>query len=246
MILFWFWSGVWNDLVLVLEWSFIHLHAFSFQTDNQRHHHIYTSRDHSSYSIVTNRTRTCLWCNTASVSGFLSQLLHGASPEFTRWAHVSFITFISTLQMTCSDSKMLSVVCISAIELYESTEYSAVTINETWSQQLTRISQAIGFSAAQLGKQLFDAVGFLEEDEQTDTDTEKKNTKWSSPSSKLFPLQHTFTYYVFSSSTSLPLAFTPFVLFSSFSFLLNANGDKQRFWFSLWTFSNGLCIVPHQ
>ena len=79
--------------------------------------------------------------------------------------------------MTCSDSKMLSVVCISAVELYESTEYSAVTINETWSQQLTRISQAIGFSAAQLGKQLFDAVGFLEEDEQTDTDTEKKNTK---------------------------------------------------------------------
>jgi hypothetical protein len=56
-------------------------------------------------------------------------------------------------------------------ELYESTEYSAVTINETWSQQLIRISQAIGFSTAQWGKQLFVTMG-LSEDTENDSDTE--------------------------------------------------------------------------
>ena len=56
-------------------------------------------------------------------------------------------------------------------ELYESTEYSAVTINETWSQQLIRISQAIGFSTAQMGKQLFVTMG-LSEDTENDSDTE--------------------------------------------------------------------------
>jgi len=51
----------------------------------------------------------------------------------------------------------------SLTELYESTEYSAVTIDETWSQQLIRISQAIGFSAAQMGTQVFATMGISEE-----------------------------------------------------------------------------------
>ena len=62
------------------------------------------------------------------------------------------------------------------LELYESTEYSAVTINETWSQQLIRISQAIGFSTAQLGKQLFVTMG-LSEDTENDSDTESDTKK---------------------------------------------------------------------
>mmetsp|Transcript_28809 Transcript_28809/g.49021 ORF Transcript_28809/g.49021 Transcript_28809/m.49021 type:complete len:664 (-) Transcript_28809:113-2104(-) len=49
------------------------------------------------------------------------------------------------------------------LELYESTEYSAVTIDETLSQQLIRISQAIGFSAAQMGTQVFATMGISEE-----------------------------------------------------------------------------------
>lgn len=61
------------------------------------------------------------------------------------------------------------------LELYESTEYSAVTINETWSQQLIRISQAIGFSTAQMGKQLFVTMG-LSEDTESDSDTESDTT----------------------------------------------------------------------
>lgn len=48
-------------------------------------------------------------------------------------------------------------------ELYESTEYSAVTIDETWSQQLIRISQAIGFSTAQMVTQLFATMGISED-----------------------------------------------------------------------------------
>lgn len=55
-------------------------------------------------------------------------------------------------------------VCLFCTELYESTEYSAVTIDETWSQQLIRISQAILFSAAQMGTQLFATVGIPLED----------------------------------------------------------------------------------
>ncbi|KAL7494079.1 hypothetical protein ACHAWT_003129 [Skeletonema menzelii] len=57
------------------------------------------------------------------------------------------------------------------LELYESTEYSAVTIDETWSQQLIRISQAIGFSAAQMGTQIFATMGISED--PTDSEIEK-------------------------------------------------------------------------
>jgi len=57
-------------------------------------------------------------------------------------------------------------------ELYESTEYSAVTINETWSQQLIRISQAIGFSAAQMGTQLFGTLGMEETKGATEIEIE--------------------------------------------------------------------------
>ena len=82
------------------------------------------------------------------------------------------LSFFSTLDMTrsCSNksSQIPGVVCS---ELYESTEYSAVTINETWSQQLIRISQAIGFSTAQMGKQLF---GFSED---TEKDTDENDPK---------------------------------------------------------------------
>mmetsp|Transcript_11541 Transcript_11541/g.17637 ORF Transcript_11541/g.17637 Transcript_11541/m.17637 type:complete len:664 (+) Transcript_11541:150-2141(+) len=49
------------------------------------------------------------------------------------------------------------------LELYESTEYSAVTIDETWSQQLIRISQAIGFSTAQMVAQILAAIGITED-----------------------------------------------------------------------------------
>jgi hypothetical protein len=77
--------------------------------------------------------------------------------------------------LSCSNIVTSSLLC-GETELYESTEYSAVTINETWSQQLIRISQAIGFSTAQLGKQLFVTMG-LSEDTENDSDTESDTKK---------------------------------------------------------------------
>lgn len=65
-------------------------------------------------------------------------------------------------------------VCFSGKELYESTEYSAVTINETWSQQLIRISQAIGFSAAQMGTQLFATLGMEEPEDASEIENDPK------------------------------------------------------------------------
>mmetsp|Transcript_37462 Transcript_37462/g.89755 ORF Transcript_37462/g.89755 Transcript_37462/m.89755 type:complete len:669 (+) Transcript_37462:154-2160(+) len=40
------------------------------------------------------------------------------------------------------------------LELYESTEYSAVTINETWQQQLVRMQKAVAFFMVKLGTQM--------------------------------------------------------------------------------------------
>mmetsp|Transcript_16411 Transcript_16411/g.35532 ORF Transcript_16411/g.35532 Transcript_16411/m.35532 type:complete len:210 (-) Transcript_16411:79-708(-) len=45
------------------------------------------------------------------------------------------------------------------LELYESTEYSAVTINETWQEQLVRLLQAFGFFIVQLGNKMYTSLG---------------------------------------------------------------------------------------
>ena len=55
-------------------------------------------------------------------------------------------------------------------ELYESTEYSAVTINETWSQQLIRISQALGFFTTQILEEFFATLGIQEDASDSEKD----------------------------------------------------------------------------
>ena len=48
------------------------------------------------------------------------------------------------------------------LELYESTEYSAVTIDETWQEKLIRLSQAFGFFASQLGNRLYASISGMD------------------------------------------------------------------------------------
>ena len=48
------------------------------------------------------------------------------------------------------------------LELYESTEYSAVTIDETWQEKLIRLSKAFGFLASQLGNKVYASISGIE------------------------------------------------------------------------------------
>mmetsp|Transcript_21237 Transcript_21237/g.43613 ORF Transcript_21237/g.43613 Transcript_21237/m.43613 type:complete len:724 (+) Transcript_21237:279-2450(+) len=56
------------------------------------------------------------------------------------------------------------------LELYESTEYSAVVINETWQEKLVRLLQAIGFFAGQLGSRMYTSLGGVLEKSGDDVD----------------------------------------------------------------------------
>jgi hypothetical protein len=51
--------------------------------------------------------------------------------------------------------------------LYESTEYSAITIEENWKEKLTRISQAAGYVVVDSAKKVFAQI--------SDGDKEEKN-----------------------------------------------------------------------
>lgn len=48
------------------------------------------------------------------------------------------------------------------LELYESTEYSAVTIDETWQEKLIRLSKAFGFLTSQLGNKVYASISGIE------------------------------------------------------------------------------------
>ena len=48
------------------------------------------------------------------------------------------------------------------LELYESTEYTAVTINETWQKKLLRLSQASAFFASQLGVKMYASISGID------------------------------------------------------------------------------------
>ena len=48
------------------------------------------------------------------------------------------------------------------LELYESTEYSAVTIDETWQEKLLRLSQASAFFASQLGTKIYASISGID------------------------------------------------------------------------------------
>ncbi|KAL7485052.1 hypothetical protein ACHAW6_010655 [Cyclotella cf. meneghiniana] len=49
------------------------------------------------------------------------------------------------------------------LELYESTEYSGVTINETWQEKLARLFQALGFFTSQLGNRLYASISGIDD-----------------------------------------------------------------------------------
>ncbi|KAL7470933.1 hypothetical protein ACHAXS_011215 [Conticribra weissflogii] len=59
-------------------------------------------------------------------------------------------------------------------ELYESTEYSAVVINETWQEKLIRLLQAIGFFAGQLGNRMYTSLGGVLEKSGDDVNDNEK------------------------------------------------------------------------
>lgn len=48
------------------------------------------------------------------------------------------------------------------LELYESTEYSGVTIDETWQEKLIRLSQATAFFASQLGNKIYASISGID------------------------------------------------------------------------------------
>lgn len=48
------------------------------------------------------------------------------------------------------------------LELYESTEYSAVTIDETWQEKLLRLSQASTFFVSQLGNKIYASISGID------------------------------------------------------------------------------------
>ncbi|KAL3787356.1 hypothetical protein HJC23_004381 [Cyclotella cryptica] len=56
------------------------------------------------------------------------------------------------------------------LELYESTEYSGVTINETWQEKLARLFQALGFFASQLGNRLYASISGIDDLSNEDND----------------------------------------------------------------------------
>jgi hypothetical protein len=63
------------------------------------------------------------------------------------------------------------------LELYESTEYSAVTIDETWQEKLIRLSQASAFFASQLGNKIYASISGIELNipDEEDHDEESSN-----------------------------------------------------------------------
>lgn len=65
------------------------------------------------------------------------------------------------------------------LELYESTEYSAVTIDETWQEKLLRLSQASAFFASQLGNKIYASISGIDlsmADEEDRDDDSSNNT----------------------------------------------------------------------
>eukprot|EP00581_Thalassiosira_minuscula_P011707 CAMPEP_0183720064 /NCGR_PEP_ID=MMETSP0737-20130205/12784_1 /TAXON_ID=385413 /ORGANISM="Thalassiosira miniscula, Strain CCMP1093" /LENGTH=626 /DNA_ID=CAMNT_0025949875 /DNA_START=402 /DNA_END=2282 /DNA_ORIENTATION=- len=58
------------------------------------------------------------------------------------------------------------------LELYESTEYSAVTINETWTQKLIRVSQAIRVFVLEMVTKLYTSLGGVLVEQTSDKESD--------------------------------------------------------------------------
>jgi len=58
------------------------------------------------------------------------------------------------------------------LELYESTEYSAVTINETWTQKLIRVSQAIRVLVLEMVTKLYTSLGGVLVEQTSDKESD--------------------------------------------------------------------------
>jgi len=61
------------------------------------------------------------------------------------------------------------------LELYESTEYSAVTINETWQQKLTRMTKASKVITVEMLAKMFGGV-LPEQKSNVDNDDNQATT----------------------------------------------------------------------